>query len=80
MEGEFEMEKSVDDLLDDLLKSSLSERQRLLLKRYGDEMKDFKKRLGEGMFDETLGKFMIEQIEGKIVAAKTLPKERKQSK
>ncbi len=62
--------KSVEELLDLLFKASIDERQRKILNKYKKEMADFERILGTPNFLKALTGYMLEQIEGKIVASR----------
>lgn len=57
-------------LYDELFNISKHEREKLILSRYAEEMAEFERKLGTSEFRKALDEFMLEKIEGKLLAAR----------
>lgn len=57
-------------LYNELYNISIHEREKLILDKYAKEMEEFRKKLGTQEFGRALGEFMLERIEGKLLAAR----------
>jgi hypothetical protein len=61
---------SQDELIDLLYKTSLNDRQKKLLAKYQEGLKQFEDTLGTDKFNEALFNYMVQKIEQKLVAMK----------
>jgi chromosome segregation ATPase len=61
---------SQDEILDLLYETSLNDRQKKLLAKYQEGLKQFEDTLGTDKFNEALFNYMVQKIEQKLVAMK----------
>lgn len=61
---------TIDSLLEKIYQLSLTSRQKVILDKYRIALREFENKLGTKEFEDKLKKFMSEEIEGKLIAAK----------